>query len=199
MKEKKLVNFFFEILSLKNVSRSGWSKVGIKNPESVAEHSFCATQISYFLAKMEKVNPEKVVLMALFHDNGEARVGDLNLIQQKYLSKKNPEKKAFLEQIEQIQDNKEIKAFYQEYLAQKTLEAKIVHDADKLELCLQAKFYIDQGFKSQLWIDNVRNSLKTKSAKKLLKIIEKTDANEWWQKIPFFQKRIKEIKKQKKQ
>jgi putative hydrolase of HD superfamily len=192
MEKKKIVNFLFEVLSLKQVPRSGWTRAGIKNPESVAEHSFCASQIAYFLAKMEKADPAKAVLMTLFHDNGEARVGDANLLQKCYFDISSVESEAFLEQIEGIPGSEEIKNLHQEYLAQEAPEAKIAYDADKLELCLQAKFYLDQGVKvAQMWIDNVRDSFKTRSARELLKIIEKTNSNQWWQEIKRVWKRMK--------
>ncbi|MEM4702443.1 MAG: HD domain-containing protein, partial [Archaeoglobaceae archaeon] len=35
-----LVKFIHEVGTLKMIPRSGWLKIGIKNPESVAEHCF---------------------------------------------------------------------------------------------------------------------------------------------------------------
>ena len=73
----------------------------------------------------------------------------------------------------------------------------VAWDADKLELAVQAKCSLDMGSNKsvQLWIDRIRTLLKTKSAKKLLEIIEKTDMNEWWQAIPGIQEEIKRIEK----
>lgn len=193
---KKLVNFFFEVLSLKMQPRSGFQRVGIRNPDSVAEHSFCATQIAYFLAKIEKADVLRVVLMTLFHDNGEARVGDSNWIQKVYMNSDKAESKAFFDQIKGLDGDNELKQIYSEYLEQKTKEAKIVNDADRLELALQAKVYLEQGNKiAKLWIENIRSLLKTKTAKDFLKIIERADFNEWWQGIGKIKKRIREIKR----
>ena len=61
-----ILDFVAEAGMLKNVSRSGWSVLGIKNMESVAEHSFRCAIIGYLLAHMEDASVDKVVLMALF-------------------------------------------------------------------------------------------------------------------------------------
>ena len=46
---KKVVKFIAEIGMLKNLRRSGWAVVGVKNGESVAEHSFRAAVIGYII------------------------------------------------------------------------------------------------------------------------------------------------------
>ena len=60
---KDLVNFFFEAGTLKNVKRCGWWLINIKDPESIAEHSFRTSVIGYFLAKLRGVDADKVLKM----------------------------------------------------------------------------------------------------------------------------------------
>jgi len=158
----------------------------------VAEHCFVAAQIAYILAKMEKANAERAALLALFHDNGESRVGDLHLIQRCYLDSKQAEKRAFFEQTEGLLKDEDLKVIFEEFEKGKTLEGIIAQDADKLELAVQAKCSIDMGGNKSihLWIDRIRALLRTNSAQKLLGIIEKTDMNEWWQLIPEIQEKI---------
>ena len=44
-------------------------------------------------------------------------------------------------------------------------------DADLIECALQAREYIDKGFKeAQDWLDNIRQVVKTKTAKKMLEL-----------------------------
>ncbi len=83
---EELANFLFEVGYLKNVDRSGWWLLGNKAPESVAEHSFRCTVLGYILAKLEKVDTFKVIMMCLFHDVHEARTNDLHKIAQKYIN-----------------------------------------------------------------------------------------------------------------
>lgn len=196
MNLKKVVNFFFEMVYSKRVPRSGLPVVQVQNPDSVAEHGFVAAQIAYILAKMEKANAEHAVLVTLFHDNGETRLGDMNLIQKCYLDTELAEKEAFSDQIGGLVGENELKSLLEEFNTGRTLEGIIAWDADKLELAVQAKCSLDMGSNksAQLWIDRIRTLLKTNSAKKLLAMIENTDMNEWWQTIPGIEEEIKRIK-----
>ena len=99
---KKIANFFFELIQLKRTPRSGVTTLGIKNPDTVAEHSLVAAQIAFILGKMEKANAERAALIALFHDNGETRIGDFDKRTAYYLNSKEGEKKAFKEQAQEL-------------------------------------------------------------------------------------------------
>lgn len=190
-KYTKIVNFFFEILHLKRVPRSGLTTIGIKDIDSVAEHVCVATQIAYILGKMEKVNAEKAALMTLFHDNGEARTFDICLLQKIYLNNSNnAESKAFLDQIKELPAEEDIKGLFQEFVDKDTPEAQIAREADKLELALQVKHYLEKGEKAaKIWFDTLPQ-MKTKSGKKLLNLIKKTDSSEWWKVIPQIKEKI---------
>lgn len=179
---KDIINFFYEIGELKRVKRSGWWLLGIKDPETVAEHSFRAAIIGYFLAKLEKVDVNKTTLMCLFNDLHETRINDLHKVGHRYIEFRKAETKVHKEQTENL--DKDIFSMHNEFKEQKTKESIVARDADLLENAVQAKEYIDQGYKNaQNWIDNVRSVLKTKNAKKLLKLIEKTSSNEWWKEL----------------
>ena len=108
---KNIVNFFFELMHLKRIKRSGWLLLGIEKVDSVAEHCFVAAQIAYLLAKMEKADAEHAAVITLFHDNGEARIADLNLVQNYYLKAKKAEKRAFFDQIKSLHRQKIFGAF----------------------------------------------------------------------------------------
>lgn len=188
---RNLINFFYEIGVLKNIKRSGWWIAGIKDPESVAEHSYRAAIIAYVLAKVEGANAEKAALICLFHDIGESRVGDVNKVNARYLDFKDAEKKAVKEQVSKLPENikDEIASFFSEINEKKTKEGIIAHDAEQLECAIQAKEYLEIGYKSTAdWIKNVKNNrLITKTAKDLLETMEKTNSTEWWhglKKIP---------------
>lgn len=189
---KKTVNFFFETSVLKRTQRSGFKNIGIKNPDSVAEHVFLTAQIAYVLGKMEKVNAEKAALIALFHDNGEARIGDANKIAKIYLETDKAEKKAFFDQIKDLPAMEEIKKFYEEWEKKETLESIVVRDADLLELAIQAKSYLNSGNKlAEIWIKTVKEKVKTQSAKKIFEKIEKGNIDDWWKEIPQIREEIK--------
>jgi len=194
---KKTVNFLYEIGGLKRIQRAGWGNIGIRNPDSVAEHVFATSQIAYILGKMEKAKAERAVLIALFHDNGEARIGDQNLVNKLYLEGRL-EEKAFFEQIKDLPGNEEVESLYREWEKQETIESIVAKDADWIELAVQAKCYFNSGNKlAELWIKHAKTQLKTESAKKLLKMIEKTDIDEWWKEIPEIKRNVKKAEREK--
>lgn len=182
---KKIVNFLFELNEAKRTPRSGWHRTGIKNAESLAEHSAVCAQIAFLLGEMEGANAEHCALLALFHDVGEVRTGDEDWISRIYKNKNDSEGKAFLAQSADLPMGGKLKSFFDEIKKQKTKEAIIAKDADLLELAVQAKFYTQSGYGSAaLFIDGMRDNLKTESAKKLLVEIEKSKIEDWWMAIP---------------
>ncbi|HCP08202.1 MAG TPA: HAD family hydrolase [Candidatus Moranbacteria bacterium] len=182
MSEKNTVNFIFELNQLKRQKHSGWRLAGVKDPYSIADHIMRSAQIGYILASMEgNANPEKVAAIMMIHENGEARIGDQTKVGAKYFSKKEPEKNAFLDQLENLSGSiaDKWKEYYREIEERNTPEGIIAKDADWLETAFQAKEYMDIGYVSAIdWINNVEKALETKSAKILLEEMKKTDFTE---------------------
>ncbi|PIN86592.1 HAD family hydrolase [Candidatus Woesearchaeota archaeon CG10_big_fil_rev_8_21_14_0_10_44_13] len=178
----KITDFLYETGQLKRVKRSGWWLIGVDNPENVAEHSFRAAVVGYFLAKMERVDTDKVVQMCLFNDLHESRINDLHKVGHRYIDFREAETKANREQTSGIGDaGREIFSLHEEFQAQKTRESIVARDADLLENALQAREYMKVGYAdAQNWIDNIWKIIATESGKKLLCEIEKTDPNDWW-------------------
>lgn len=180
---KSLVHFFFELGLFKKIEHCGSKFAGIKHPDTLGEHSCRAAQIGYCLAAIEGGNPERVSAMCLMHDIGEIRIGDAHRIAQRYLQTLAAEKKAVLEQTENLGSplQKNIRALWQEFHDQKTLDARVARDADLLETILQAKEYLDTGYRAaERWIANGGKYLKTKTAKKLLREMKTTEFTDWW-------------------
>ncbi|MCK4589787.1 MAG: HD domain-containing protein [Nanoarchaeota archaeon] len=179
---KKVVNFIYEMGALKHVKRSGWWTINVKDPENVAEHSFRAGLIGYFLAKLEGVDVSRVTLMSLFNDLHEARLNDLHKVGHRYIDFRKAETKAHKEQTESLGElGGEMFSLHKELQGQKTKEAVVARDADLLENAFQAKEYMEIGYKdAQSWIESIWKIIKTPSAKKMLKELEKTSSNDWW-------------------
>ena len=102
-----IAKFLYEIGQLKRVKRSGWWIAGVKDPESVAEHSFRTSAIAYLLAHLEGVDTGKAVLMALFHDLPESRTNDAHRIVRRYADWAGVDKKAISEQSKRLPDGLE--------------------------------------------------------------------------------------------
>ncbi len=180
----KLVDLLYEIGILKRVKRSGWWIAGVKDPETVAEHSFRATIIGYMLAMLEGIDSNKVVKMCLLHDIEESRLTDINKITSEYIDKKQMKQEAIYDQVSGLPSpiKEEFLNLVEEFTEQKTSEAQLARDADLLECAIQAKEYIESGHESARdWIVNIRGLLKNEVSKNMLKTIEETSSQQWWQ------------------
>lgn len=190
-KNKILLEFIAEAGILKRIKRSGWWVLGIKDPETVAEHSFRCAVIGYVISKMEKVSPYRVLMMALFGDIQEARTNDLHKMAQRYIDYEEMEDKAFDEQISVLPKimKDEMSGLHKEYRVQITKESIIARDADILECLIQAKEYHEFGFKeAHKFMQKAPRFLKTKSARKLWQSAQKINLNKWWIKLSDFRR-----------
>ncbi|MCZ7373577.1 HD domain-containing protein [Micromonospora sp. WMMC250] len=163
------MNFIFEAGVLKRAARTGWWFAGVKQPESIAEHSFRTALIGMMLAAMEGADPARVSMLCVLHDTQETRITDIPHIAKRYLTAV-PNTTVTADQVATcapaVADV--ITAAVAEYEAGETLEAVVARDADKLECLVQAVEYRHQGIDNvQRWIDSSRAALKTASAHRL--------------------------------
>jgi putative hydrolase of HD superfamily len=182
--ENNMAKFLYEIGQLKKVKRSGWWIAGVKDPESVAEHTFRTAVIAYLLARLEGADTGKTVLMALFHDLPETRTNDAHRIVRRYADWRDVDKKAMREQSERLPDEvaNEVVSFFEEFEREVSPEAKLARDADLLECLIQAREYQASGYPDVAdWIANAQAALATESAKKIAAECLKTEPREWWQ------------------
>lgn len=176
---KRIVDFLFEVGMLKKTARTGYQFLG-SGSESVAEHSFRTTIIGYALASMEPdLDIDKVVLMCLFHDLPEARTGDHNYVNKRYV--KADEEKALLDQLKDLGFGPDIIARIKEFNAADTPEARLSKDADQLDLILALKEQLDLGnHNAKEWISFAVKRLLTDNAKKMAQEIMGTHSADWW-------------------
>jgi putative hydrolase of HD superfamily len=190
--ENSIAKFLYEMGQLKRVKRSGWWIVGVKDPESVAEHSFRTAVVAYILAQLEGADLEKVVSMALFHDMSEARTNDAHRIVRRYVDWEGVDKKAVEDQSKRLPETiaERITSIISEFEQAVSLEARVVRDADLLECLAQAREYQTLGYNDVVdWIFNAKAALKTESAKKIAEECLKTEPKEWWQGLKALEKR----------
>ncbi|MCX7982764.1 MAG: HD domain-containing protein [Syntrophales bacterium] len=175
----ELADFLFEVGMLQKTPRTGFQFLG-SGCESVAEHILRTVYVGYTLCKLEPQADEmKTLKMCLFHDLPEARTGDMNYVNKKYVIV--DEAKAVKELAESIPFGREIETLIEEFNAQVSLEAKLARDADQLALILQLKEYGDLGNKySQEWISFAIQRLNTETARLLAEEIISTDSSNWW-------------------
>jgi len=182
---RALVRYLYEIGHLKHSKRSGWWMAGVKDPESVAEHSFRTAVIGYVLALMEGANPASTAALCLFHDSLETRIGDIPSSGKRYVP--DVDTKAIL--ADQVHDfppsfQDAIVSLLDQYQAQESHEARLAKDADRLECLLQGREYEEQGYrKAQEWTVNNAAKLQSDAAKRLAEICLESPPERWWDTI----------------
>lgn len=173
MKEA-LAKFYEAVLKLKSLRRTGWLRCGVREPESVAAHSYAVALLSILLADLRGLDAAEVARMALIHDLPEAVIGDLTP-EQKREAAENVSKK----EVEAIRDlakslPDEVASSYLQawidYAEDLSPAARLVRDADKLEMGLQAIHYIRSGSKAAIEIyESALKQIKDPEIREILK------------------------------
>ena len=176
---KRTAEFLFEVGMLKRTPRTGYQFLG-SGGESVADHTFRTAVIGYVLASQElEADRNKVVLMCLFHDFPEARTGDHNYMNKKYVEVS--EDRALGDMLSGLLIGDEVKSILNEFNSCDTLEARLSKDADQLDLILELKEQLDLGnSNAKDWISFALQRLTTEAGKKLAEEILETHSSDWW-------------------
>ncbi|RZU51548.1 putative hydrolase of HD superfamily [Krasilnikovia cinnamomea] len=178
---KALAGFGFELGLLKRIRRSGWWHAGVRDPESVAEHSMRAAQLAALIAAEEGADPARAAFLALWHDSQETRTGDLPHTAAAYLTKPDP-RQITADQTDQLPKRSRdmVRSAVDEYESHGTLEARCAKDADKLEMLLQAVEYRDIGVqRTEGWIDSARKGLHTETGRRIAKAAVRLSPLSW--------------------
>jgi hypothetical protein len=71
--------------ALKQLPRTGRTRAGIQQPESVAAHTARTAMLAWVIAGLEGADQDRAAALALFHDSQESRTGDLDHVGRNYL------------------------------------------------------------------------------------------------------------------
>jgi putative hydrolase of HD superfamily len=169
-----LEDFFQDIINLKNIQRKGWkNQLNLKNPESVADHSYSVTLMAMILSEIKKLDTNKIVKMSLLHDLAESVVGDFTpgeISKEKKIALENDAMDKILSKIPSPLSGN-YKKIWNEYQANYSKESKFVHDVDKFEMVFQAKHYLKKGFskeKIQSFIDTADKEITNKQLRQII-------------------------------
>jgi len=145
---KKILKVFLTLQWAKELPRQGFIALGFKRNEadSVAAHSWTTAMLTYMLGTEmikngQKVDLNKAIKMALFHDMAETIVGDVGTFV-KGMAKgafAGVEEEGLKWLVNDLPTAKEITSLVSEYTQRKTLEARLVKLADNLDALAQAK------------------------------------------------------------
>ena len=172
--------YLFEVGMLNRTPRSGFQFLG-SGEQSVSEHVHRVLHVAMLLARKSKPHVDELRLfrLVLFHDLPEARTGDPNYVNRRYV---HEDLEKLLDEGRHVwPEGEEIVACVHEFEAAETTEARVAKDADQLELLLMLKEQRDLGNPHvQDWIDISLQRLKTDAAKELAQEIQATRWDEWW-------------------
>jgi putative hydrolase of HD superfamily len=178
---------------MKAIPRSGWIShgVAIQDVESVADHSFSTCALSLLMSDLEvrggkRVNVERVLRLALLHDMSESLTFDISKEYLHYLGHRGSAIKSELERAawkhiaDGLKDPHLRRAYTQlqrEFAAERTIESRLVHAADRLDILLQVVEYRRRGYPdsllAELWNETNLKLRKSKlgSARKIQRLL----------------------------
>lgn len=177
MYNKADVNLLYELGQLAHIQRN---YPYTRGAPTVAAHCQRVAIIALMLARTEKANVEKCLLMAIFHDATEVRTGDPSPFQKPFV--KRDEDKAAETQFART-SLPDIIPLLKEYEHRETLEAKIVKDADMLAADLEMRELQAAGFNWPTAFEKDRevflSKLRTESGRKLHAAIKQGHPFSW--------------------
>jgi putative hydrolase of HD superfamily len=181
-----IIGFAYEAGHLKQIPRAGWLLAGVRNPESVAEHSFRVGVLAYVIAVQEGANPDRAAALGLFHDFPETRIGDVPSVGKSYVRTTDP-REVVADQVSGLpaQLAAHIQGLVAEHESAKrpdgTLEAQCSRDADKLDCLLQAREYQAAGNSNmQRYVDSMIAAVSTRTGIALATIAADLAPSMWW-------------------
>ncbi len=164
-----MVSFLQALSDLKSIPRSGWlnHRISLQDVESVADHSFSTSVLSMVLANFElkmgrRVNIERVLKMALLHDLAEVLTFDISKSYLEYMGTrghklKNEIEKGACTHLSKAMGpfglSEDYAAVCDEYFKDRTIEAQIVHAADRLDILLQVVNLEHRGYPGNMMRD----------------------------------------------
>ncbi|MCP4425133.1 MAG: HD family hydrolase [Chloroflexi bacterium] len=144
-----VLNLLLHGNQLKSAARTGWVQRGVPEAENVAAHSFGVVFTALTLAQLidEPVDLARVLAIAALHDLPEGLTTDIPTPAWRFLPpgvKTDVERGAMGEILDDVPFAAEWMDLWEELHAGETAVARLVHDADKIEMFLQAHIYEQQ-------------------------------------------------------
>lgn len=140
---------------LKRTPRTGWLMRGVPDVESVADHSFGVAFAALVVQPYidEPLDMERLLALAVLHDLPEAITTDIPApVWRRMPGEHKPALEAgiFEEMISDAPNRESLAALWDELQDNKTAEARLVHEIDKLDMYIQADQYEKQFGNQQL-------------------------------------------------
>lgn len=177
------LNFLYEVGCLRHIQRT-WRQFLNPDFQNLTEHTLRVIWISMILAQYvdEPVDTGKMVQMALVHDLSESRSVDSHYISRQYVTRH--EEQALEDTLDGVSISDDMLALWHEYEKRDCIEAKIIKDADTLDVDLELKEQEFRGFR--LGDDTfegrhyvAQEKLYTDIAREFFYMIQESNPNDW--------------------
>lgn len=182
------VDLLYELGALRLLQRQ-WTRFHMPNVANLADHHFRVAWIALAIAarEAEPVDTAKLLKMALIHDVAESRTNDVDYIARQYVTR--DENQAAIDMLSDTTFGTEMLDVLHEYEERQCLEAKIVKDADNLDVDMELQEQESAGHHlAAMWREHrtsvVKPQLFTQSAKDLYDEICSTNPHNWHNNSP---------------
>ncbi len=146
-----------EATLLKEVVRAGWLRVGVTPAESVAAHSWGVAFLALLLCP-PGLDRGRVLAMAILHDLAEVETGDITPHDGVDRAEKRRRETRAIDRL--LEARPDLRALWDEAEAHATPEAQFLKQLDILEMGVQARRYMAQGFDVSEFLEATANTLK---------------------------------------
>ena len=166
-----------------------WSRFHTPGFANVTEHHYHVLWLALVIAAREGklVDTAKIIKMAVVHDITESRTGDVDHMSRQYNDRY--EEEAINNMLAGTSIEKEFLEIWHEYEKRESLEAKIVKDADNLDVDMELREQGNNGSKIEKALQPGRRRVReaklyTDTARELFDAIQKADPHDWHMKSP---------------
>jgi putative hydrolase of HD superfamily len=166
MKPDSALALLLRANQLKLVPRTGWMMRGVPDAESVSDHTFGVAFIALVLAQLmeQSVDVKKLLTIALIHDLPEAVLSDIPSPASRHLpptAKTTAEGEVLHALLDGFPSAEQWEDWWRAFEDRGTIEGKLVRDADRLDMLLQAYVYEQTTGNRRLeefWADSSRDA-----------------------------------------
>lgn len=188
-------NMIKELYNVKNIKRKGWVKREITDPETIADHMYSSCLLALFFlpenismyvdeelddfADYDDYSKNRIIEMLLLHDLAETITDDIATPDK---DDKDEEKEIRIMKMFTLYNSfpniygvGDKRVICEEFFENKSCNAKIAHDLDKIDMLIQAYLYKEKEkdkIKILEWKDSVFPYLKSSIGKIIARLVE---------------------------
>ena len=166
-----MLDLVLAAVRLKGVRRRGWlEKLGMEGAESVADHSYAVAVTVMARSDEEGLDTALALRMALLHDLAESETGDLVPGSVPAERKRRAEDEALGRILRRLPPRtaRMYAGAWREYRDGSSREARLVREADKLDMAVQASQYARPGRDVAPFLESARSAVRDPAMQDIL-------------------------------